>query len=381
MKQTLARSLAIQFLAFFTAALLAPDALAVALQPGHLIVADSHNQSLPVGSKILDIDPLTGVQTVISTGGNLVQPIGVCLDAAGNIIVADAGYGFADAQAGTIIRINPITGQQTVVSSGGALWFPIGVATDSQGFLIVTQEGKNQTTPAVLRIDPATGAQTVVATGPPMHVSGDVVVDPAGNYLASDFQSLGGGAILKVDPASGAQSIVSTGNYLALGPAGIWLNNLKSQSLLVVENNAFSGPAPSALLDINTATGSQSIVSSGGFLLSPTDVAQNSSGRIFVTDVGNESGSQGKVVAIDPSTGAQMIIASGGFLATPEGIVAVVPEPSSVILAAGALIALAFCRARFPQCNPARHRKSLAIASISGFPASKSFFRWPTFSS
>lgn len=75
-------------------------------------------------SAIVRVDPVSGVQTVVSSGGSLVNPNGVATDAAGDIIVADeSAFG-----SGGIIRVDPSTGVQTTISSGGLFQGPAGVA-------------------------------------------------------------------------------------------------------------------------------------------------------------------------------------------------------------------------------------------------------------
>jgi sugar lactone lactonase YvrE len=309
--------------------------LAVQIQPGDLIVTDSQNLSRP--GVIMDINPQTGVQTIIASGGNLVQPDAVCFDSNGNIIVSD--YGYIDS--GKIIRIDPVTGQQSVISSGGMLAFPTSIATDSAGNLIVAQEGQGQANGAILKIDPITGAPSLVADGQPLSVPTGLAIEPNGDYLVSNFSNPTiGSAILRVDSASGAQSVVSSGGHLNDGPHGIWLSNLQSHRLLVAEFS-YSNPANNAVLNINTLTGAQSVVSSGNLLMNPAGITQNNSGNIYVANFGS-----GDILAIDPLTGAQTVVSSGGLLESPLGIAVVVPEPGSFALAALGFAALAAYRQR-----------------------------------
>jgi DNA-binding beta-propeller fold protein YncE len=58
--------------------------------------------------------------TIVSEGGKLVNPVGVAVEPAGTVVVADRVSG--------IVRIDPSTGAQTVVATGGSLSGPIGVA-------------------------------------------------------------------------------------------------------------------------------------------------------------------------------------------------------------------------------------------------------------
>ena len=59
----------------------------------------------------------------------------------------------------TIVRINPTTGSQAVVTSGGMLQGPVDVIFGPDGQLYVASFGNR----SVVRINPTTGAQAVVA--------------------------------------------------------------------------------------------------------------------------------------------------------------------------------------------------------------------------
>ena len=171
---------------------------------GNIIVAD------PLTNSLIRVDPTTGAQTVISSGGSFGDPRGVAVESSGNYLVSDpvansvfrvtpggaqstlTSGGFLDdpfdlvlGGAGTayvsdpfdaqIIAINQSTGVQTVLSSGGNLTTPLGLEF-ANGFLYVAQ---NDT---ILRIDPTTGAQFVEWTGLGNHVQ-SVAVTPEPSTL------------------------------------------------------------------------------------------------------------------------------------------------------------------------------------------------------
>ena len=74
---------------------------------------------------ILRIDPLTGAQTTVSSGGIFADPLDIAIDAAGDLIVLDAE---AFDLSKRVLRVDPLTGAQTTLSSGGNLSFPSGAA-------------------------------------------------------------------------------------------------------------------------------------------------------------------------------------------------------------------------------------------------------------
>ena len=71
----------------------------------------------------------------------------------------------ADASGGAIVRVNLGTGNSTPVASGGDLIFPFGVAVEASGALVVADWGSSTDAPAVVRVAPANGSQTVVSPG------------------------------------------------------------------------------------------------------------------------------------------------------------------------------------------------------------------------
>jgi hypothetical protein len=82
---------------------------AVVLLPGDLVVADVNGArggpsgTSPAGSGLIfRVDPTTGAQTLIASGGDLDVPYRVTLDGSGNIIVVDQSY--ATGYAAQLIR-------------------------------------------------------------------------------------------------------------------------------------------------------------------------------------------------------------------------------------------------------------------------------------
>jgi DNA-binding beta-propeller fold protein YncE len=70
--------------------------------------------------RVLRFDRTGQDMQTIAAGGNLVFPIGIAVDHRGAILVANSGR--------NVIRIDPASGTQTPVSSGGSFESPTGVA-------------------------------------------------------------------------------------------------------------------------------------------------------------------------------------------------------------------------------------------------------------
>ena len=64
---------------------------------------------------VIRVDARSGTQTMVSAGGSFVIPLGIAVEADGNILVADSD---AFGGKGGVIRVDPATGEQTEVSTG-----------------------------------------------------------------------------------------------------------------------------------------------------------------------------------------------------------------------------------------------------------------------
>jgi hypothetical protein len=63
------------------------------------------------------------------------------------------------------------------------------------------------------------------------------------------------------------------------------------------------------VVHVDPATGHQHLISSGGHLQAPVDIAQEETGKILVVDMVGD-----KLIRIDGKTGTQTIVAQGGLL-------------------------------------------------------------------
>ncbi len=190
---------------------LATPALAVDLKAGDILVTDPNAFGFTGG--VIKVDPGTGAQTKVSSGGFFVDPFGIALDAAGQILVADErAFGLH----GGVIKVDPKTGAQTKVSSGGFFSTPDGIALDAAGQILVADPNAG-----VIKVDPKTGKQTKVSLGGFFVQPFGIALDAAGQILVADPNAFGGkGGVIKVDPGTGAQTKVSS-DQLFDGPQGI----------------------------------------------------------------------------------------------------------------------------------------------------------------
>lgn len=139
-----------------------------------------------------------------------------------------------------------------------------------------------------------------------------------GELLVADSaafsQTRNSGGVIRVDPATGAQTIVSEGGWLVT-PHGVTVDS--AGRILVVDVNAFGGPG--GVVRINPANGAQTVVSREGFFSTPVGIDVEADGDIVVAD-DDAFGGRGGVIRVDPNTGAQSIVSSGGAFVDPYGL-------------------------------------------------------------
>jgi sugar lactone lactonase YvrE len=138
-----------------------------------------------------------------ATSASLYAPQGVAVDAAGNLLVADTGNNRIRRVDGTTGIITTVAGNGTSGFSGdggpatsASLRAPVGVAVDAAGNLLIADTGNQR----IRRVDGTTGIITTVAGNGIYGFSGDggaatsaslynpngVAVDAAGNLLVAD---------------------------------------------------------------------------------------------------------------------------------------------------------------------------------------------------
>ena len=197
------------------------DPAAVAVGPnGAVYVAD--NFEADDGGAVIRIDPTTGAKTVISEGNLLDLPFGILVDRDGSLVVSNrvVPTRCLPGVPGRLVRVQASGGSQQLVSEGGLFRYPLGVALDAAGRIVLANEcGPN----GLLRVVSQVAQAPLSPNG-----DGDLLVtperlalDPAGDFLVSDWSlGDGDGGIAKVDAETGAQSLVRQGD-LFNHPMGI----------------------------------------------------------------------------------------------------------------------------------------------------------------
>ena len=260
-------------------------------QTAHAKVAFTDSQGA-----VLIADAITGLPTPLALGKQLAQPLGICVGSDGEFFVTDTGCC-------ALIGIDPTTGDQRIVSSGGILGVPFGIAAEPRGSLLVANAQN------LLRIDAQSGAQTVLSAGGFFRAPLAVAVAPSGDIYVADAL----GSIIRVDPETGTQTFVAGAGFLKR-PQGIAVvgKHLYVTDVATADGNFGIG----RIIRVDKQNGQQKVLSEGNYLVGPVGIAAGEVGELIVGDpyTINENSPDlfdGGIIRIDQVTGAQSLIARG----------------------------------------------------------------------
>ena len=306
--------------------LLPGSALAAPGDPWVAYVANSVVTKQSAASPVvLRANPATGALTEISRNGAqgdlFRHPYDIAVAADGSLLVADMGsYATPSDRTpdGRIIRVDPVTGQQSLVTSGNLLVDPAGLAIAPGGLIYVIENVGTIGQPGVVSVDPATGAQTLVTQGGQLCYPFGIAVHPNGSVLVTDYGDFSDGttvincthdfgALVKVDPVTKGQSILSRnaaqwGNLLR-NPLGVTVEP-GGRILLVNQNGG------TALVAVNPETGVQDAETTNtgtDRLVLPQRPSLTPDGDVVVSDFTLDD-LEGGLVSVDLPAGGQSIL-------------------------------------------------------------------------
>jgi len=215
---------------------------------GNVYVADAGNGT------VTEI-PL-GLSTLVNLGSGFSTPSGIAVDGAANVYVADNTNN-------TITEIP--AGNGTPINLGSGFNSPFGVAVDAAGNVYVADEGNN----AIKKIPVGNGAPVSLGSG--FNQPQGVAVDGNGNVYVADA---GNNAVKKIPAGGGA--IVTLGSGFN-SPFGVAVDGTGNVFVADGGNNAVK--------EIPAGGGATGAISFG--FSSPYDVATDAAGNIYVADTGN----------------------------------------------------------------------------------------------
>ena len=259
----------------------APVTAGIATFTTSALAAGSHNIiALYSGAtgyegSVSGVEP-TSTQSILPITG-LDQPIGVAVDATGDVFVVDS-------QHDRLVEL-PASGPQTTYASG--LSYPQNVAVDAAGDVFVTEPYDNQVIEIAL-----SKTQTPIGSG--LNFPYGVAVDSQGDVFIADTNN---DQIFEVS-ANNTQTTVATVTTEVLGVAVDGSGDL------------FLGEFEAGQVLKLTSSGAQSTVGSG--LRYPLNIAVDAAGDVFIAEANED-----QVVEVTPS-GVQMTVGSG--LAQPSGV-------------------------------------------------------------
>jgi hypothetical protein len=148
---------------------------------GDLFVADP---AAVGGAAILRVNPSTGEQTNITSGGSLRAPVGVAVST-NALVVADAqafdGYGW-------VLRVDPKTGEQTKLCSGGRFREPQAIAIGGGGDLFVADRGAFGGRGGIIRVRARDGREVAAWPGGTFNDPRSIAVVPGSQPDAMIYQ-------------------------------------------------------------------------------------------------------------------------------------------------------------------------------------------------
>jgi sugar lactone lactonase YvrE len=393
---------------------------------GNLYIADAWNACIrKVDAASGAIATFAGICGTLGETGNdgpatqatMVLPLGVALDAAGNVYVADAGLSLihkVDAKTGLMTifagKINA-----TALGDGGPAteaWikYSIGIAADPAGNVYIVDSNDNR----VRKVTVATGiittvagtgvfgygADGVLATQSELAQPNDVTTDSAGNVFFSDSAF---GRVRRVDAQTGVVTTYAGDGISGFGgdggpanlaemeyPEGLWFDGLGNLYISDGFNNRIrvvgAPPASGPIATTTTLTASATSLLVGQSLtLTATVTAASGSAPsgavVFLdgaTSVGSATLSAGGVAVLTwaPATGNYSFTASFGGSATDSASVSSPPIAVSVGVASTTTTLSS-------SLNPAPFGASVTFTAIvsgsAGSPGGQvSFFDGPT---
>jgi streptogramin lyase len=195
---------------------------------GKILVADL--DAFSEAGAIFRVDPVTGAQTTLTQGDNFYYLQGLAIAPTntingGDIYVTSVGDGASITS--KLIKVDPVTGVQTLISEAGDFNYPVGLVVETDGNILVVDAKAKK----IIRVDPGTGVQTVLSDaanagqGTPFLLPTHVALDAAGDLYVSDGKVNAGAnerLLFKVNKTTGNRTIITQDGFFEQ-PRGLLL--------------------------------------------------------------------------------------------------------------------------------------------------------------
>jgi sugar lactone lactonase YvrE len=343
----LAEQVAEEYLLLQPLELDSPSAVAVDAA-GTIFVADTrHHQIERVDVTTHTLVPVAGIGEGGTAGdgspatlAQLASPVGIAVDANGNLFIADQGsqrIRKVDAVSGLITTVagtgDPRFAGDTGPATSVRLGSPGGLAIDATGNLFVADRGNHR----IRKVDAATGVVTTIAGTGEHGLAGDggpaksakffypasVAIDRSGNLFIAD---VGNHRVRRIEAATAViTTVVGTGEGGCAGdgglataaqlwsPAGIAVS--ATGDLFIADKGSHQirrVDAATGLITTVAGTGESGFTGDGGpatsaRLASPAGIAVDAAANLLIADQGNN-----RIREVDLTTGVITTIAGDG---------------------------------------------------------------------
>jgi hypothetical protein len=286
---------------------------------GTILVTNTLNIDPNAVTGILGVDPITGAQSFVSSGGYFSEPLDIREAPSHQLYVADYLAASPSGATGAIIGVDPNTGAQKVVATGGSINGPDALEY-LDGHIYVSDVGDfSGSFNNIVEVTPSNGRQRVVTSGGSLQTPVALAPAPGNNIYVGDYSAFGTGAVFEVNLHTGAQTLISSGGYFNVIPDLA----IDPQGRVDVDVAGDPTTREGSVVRVDPATGAQTLVSTGGLLRDLNGITVGPDGTIFVTTYQSLSaaGTLSAVVAVDPVTGAQRLVSSENNMDFTAGLV------------------------------------------------------------
>jgi hypothetical protein len=239
---------------------------------GDLFVADAGTGAVTEVLAVNGSIPPSPSTAIVGSGFR--QPTGVAVDGSGDVFVADPG----SAAVFEVLAVNgSIPALPTIKTLGNGFNYPIAVALDANGNVFVADEfgPGGALSGAVKEITAASGYANVNTLAGSFQQPVAVAVDASGNVFAAD-------------QATGlVTEIASAGGYSTAMPLGISFVQPAGVAVDATENVYVTSATDTVIYELTAASSYSTAEALGSGLSEPGGLAVDANGNIFITDGAN----------------------------------------------------------------------------------------------